>query len=69
MMNATVYKRAFSNDTNPFLLSSIRTDYGEEHFRRALRAARLHTQYYATLGKENLRSLEEILWELEGTLD
>ncbi|WP_084234875.1 hypothetical protein [Papillibacter cinnamivorans] len=69
MMNATVYKRAFNNDTNRFLLGSIRADYGEEYFRRALRAAWLHTQYYATLGKGNLRSLEEILRELEETPD
>lgn len=64
MMEGQVYKRAFNNDTNRFLFESIRKDYGETYFRKALSAAKKHTQYYSTLGKGNLRGLEEIIEEL-----
>lgn len=32
MINGEEYKRAFNNDTNKFLLESIRKDYGEDSF-------------------------------------
>jgi len=65
MMKGEVYTRTFNNDTNRFLFESIRKDYGETYFRKALSAAKKHTQYYSTLGKGNLRGLEEIIEELE----
>lgn len=68
MMKGVVYKRAFNNDTNRFLLESIRKDYDDEYFKKALTAADLHTKYYSTLGKVNLTGLEQILRELNETL-
>ncbi len=42
MMNGEEYKRAFNNETNRFLLTSIRKDYGENTFRKALIAVQKH---------------------------
>ncbi len=61
MMNGEVYKRAFNNDTNTFLLGSIRQDYGEASFRNALNAVQKHIDYYSTLGKGNLTGLQAIV--------
>ncbi|GIO34661.1 MULTISPECIES: hypothetical protein [Paenibacillus] len=54
MMNSEVYKRAFNNQTNKFLLQSIRQDFGEEAWRNALNAVQMHIDYYSTLGRGNL---------------
>lgn len=61
MMNGEEYKRAFNNDTNKFLLESIRKDYGEDSFKSALDAAQKHIEYYSTLGKGNLTGLQAII--------
>lgn len=61
MMNGEEYKRAFNNDTNRFLLDSIRRDYGEESFIKAKNAVQKHIDYYSTLGKGNLTGLQEII--------
>lgn len=65
MMNGEVYKRAFNNQTNEFLLKTIKNEYGEEAFKKAIFAARKHIEYYDTLGKGHLGGLERILDRLE----
>lgn len=42
MMNGEECKRVFNNDTNRFLLESIRRDYGEESFIKAKNAVQKH---------------------------
>ncbi|MGI6235786.1 MAG: hypothetical protein ACOYI6_11145 [Christensenellales bacterium] len=61
MMNGEVYKRAFNNDTNKFLLESIRQDYGEINFKKALDAVQKHIEYYSTLDNGNLKGLQTIV--------
>jgi 5-methylcytosine-specific restriction enzyme A len=61
MMNGEEYKRAFNNDTNKFLLESIRNDFGENSFKNALDAVQKHIKYYSTLGKGNLTGLQAII--------
>ncbi|MGG3449895.1 hypothetical protein [Domibacillus aminovorans] len=61
MMNGEVYKRAFNNDTNKFLLESIRQDFGEDFYKNALNAVQKHIDYYSTLGKGNLSGLQKIV--------
>ena len=61
MMSGEEYKRAFNNPTNKFLLESIRKDYGEIYFERALNAVQKHIYYYSTLGKGNLTGLQTII--------
>lgn len=64
MMNGEEYKRAFNNDTNRFLLESIRQDFGQEFYKNALNAVQKHIDYYSTLGKGNLSGLQKIVNEL-----
>lgn len=64
MMGGEEYKRAFNNETNRFLLESIRKDYGEQYFVNALDAAQKHINYYSTLKKGNLTGLQRIVDEL-----
>lgn len=61
MMEGEEYKRAFNNETNTFLLTSIREDFGERHYLNALNAVQKHIDYYATLGKGNLTGLQNIV--------
>jgi 5-methylcytosine-specific restriction protein A len=61
MMNGEEYKRAFNNDTNKFLLESIKIDFGDEYFNRALDAVQKHINYYSTLNKGNLTGLQTIV--------
>ena len=61
MMNGEEYKRAFNNETNKFLLGSIRQDFGEDYYKNALDAVQKHINYYSTLGKENLTGLQTIV--------
>ncbi|MFE4523081.1 hypothetical protein ACFRCQ_13250 [Cytobacillus firmus] len=68
MMNGEEYKRAFNNETNKFLLESIRRDFGQESFNSALNAVQKHINYYSTLGKGNLSGLQQIVDELRGSL-
>ncbi|ANU21465.1 hypothetical protein BBI15_15410 [Planococcus plakortidis] len=64
MMSGEEYKRAFNNETNKFLLESIRKDYGEQRFVNALNAVQKHIDYYSTLNKGNLTGLQTIVDEL-----
>jgi hypothetical protein len=64
MMSGEVYKRAFNNETNKFLLESIRQDYGQASFNNALSAVQKHIDYYSTLGKGNLTGLQSIINEM-----
>lgn len=61
MMEGEEYKRTFNNDTNKFLLESIRKDYGEYTFKNALDAVQKHIKYYSTLGRGNLTGLQAII--------
>lgn len=61
MMEGKVYKRAFNNESNTYLLENIRKDYGEEAFRRALMSAQHHVNYYSTLRKGNLTGYQAII--------
>lgn len=65
MMNGEEYKRAFNNETNRFLFESIRRDFGERYYKKALTAAQKHINYYGTLGKGNLTGLQRIVNELK----
>jgi 5-methylcytosine-specific restriction protein A len=67
MLSGETYKRAFNNDTNRFLLERIRIDYGEEAFRKALKAVQGHINYYGTLGKGELTGLQSIVDELKSS--
>lgn len=64
MMNGEVYKRAFNNETNKFLLESIRHDFGQESYVNSLNAVQKHIDYYSTLGKGNLSGLQKIVNEM-----
>lgn len=61
MMTGSAYKRSFNNPTNQFLLESIRTDFGDAYFQKALQATQGHIDYYSTLGKGNLSGLQRIV--------
>lgn len=61
MMEGKEYKRAFNNSTNEFLINKIREDFGEKYYQKALEAAQKHVDYYSTLGRGNLRGLQEII--------
>lgn len=65
MMEGEVYKRAFNNDANRFLLESIRRDFGEVSYKKALNAVQKHIDYYSTLGKGNLTGLQLIVNQLK----
>ncbi len=65
MMNGEEYKRAFNNDTNKFLLESIRQDFGEASHNNALNAVQKHIDYYSTLGKGNLSGLQKIVNQMK----
>ena len=65
MMDGEEYKRAFNNDTNKFLLESIRNDFGESFFEKALNAVQKHIDYYSTLGKGNLLGLQNIVNQMK----
>ncbi|QUG41287.1 hypothetical protein KD050_18730 [Psychrobacillus sp. INOP01] len=67
MLNGEEYKRAFNNDTNKFLLESIRRDFGEDSYKDALIAVQKHIDYYSTLGKGNLSGLQKIVNHLSCT--
>lgn len=68
MMEGEEYKRAFNNDTNKFLLESIREDYGEKSFQNALDAVQKHVKYYSTLGKGNLTGLQTIVNQMRSVI-
>ncbi|OEH86081.1 hypothetical protein BHU72_14225 [Desulfuribacillus stibiiarsenatis] len=68
MMDGKVYKRAFNNATNKYLLESIRRDYGNEVWLKALSAAEKHINYYSTLGKGNLTGYQQIVDEMKNQL-
>ncbi|MHC0037904.1 hypothetical protein [Pseudoneobacillus sp. C159] len=65
MMNGQEYKRAFNNDANKFLLESIRKDFGDVYFQKALKAVQGHIDYYSTLGKGNLSGLQTIVNQMK----
>lgn len=65
MMSGNVYKRAFNNATNKFLLENIRQEFGEESFRKALKAVQQHIDYYSTLGKGRLTGLQRIIDQMK----
>ena len=68
MMNGEEYKRAFNNNTNKFLLDSIRQDFGELYYQNALDAVQKHINYYSNLGKGNLTGLQTIVNQLRLSL-
>lgn len=68
MMNGEKYKRTFNNDTNKFLLESIRKDFGENFFLNAINAVQKHIDYYSTLGNGNLSGLKKIVNEMRMSL-
>jgi 5-methylcytosine-specific restriction enzyme A len=68
MMNGEEYKRAFNNDTNKFLLESIRQDFGQDSYENALNAVQKHIDYYSTLGKGKLSGLQKIINEMREVL-
>lgn len=65
MMDGEVYKRAFNNETNKFLLESIKNDFGENFFRNALKAVQQHIDYYSTLRRGNLSGLQQIVNQMK----
>ena len=65
MMAGEEYKRAFNNETNKFLLESIRKDFGERYYLNALNAVQKHIYYYGGLGKGNLRGLQSIVNDMK----
>ena len=67
MLNGEEYKRTFNNDTNKFLLESIRKDFGEDSFRDALKAVQKHIDYYSTLNNGNLSGLQKIINQMSST--
>ncbi|RAV02723.1 hypothetical protein [Paenibacillus sp. YN15] len=68
MMDGSVYKRAFNNETNQFLFECIRQDFGEDYFRKSLLASQKHIDYYSTLGKGNLTGLQQIVHRMQKQL-
>lgn len=64
MMEGKVYKRAFNNESNLYVLNNIRIDYGDIAFKKALDAAQQHVDYYSGLGKGNLTGYQTIINEL-----
>lgn len=65
MLNGEEYKRAFNNETNKFLLESIKQDFGQQSYKNAVNAVQKHIKYYSTLGKGNLAGLQKIVNEMK----
>ncbi|GAE37599.1 hypothetical protein [Halalkalibacter akibai] len=65
MMKGEGYKRSFNNETNKFLLESIRNDFGETTYKKALTAVQKHIDYYSTLNKGNLTGLQAIVNQMK----
>lgn len=65
MMAGNEYHRTINNYATRYYLLNIRRDFGEEAFKRAVEATDMHTKYYSTLGKGNLRGIEKIVREFK----
>ena len=60
MLRGEEYHRTINSYATEYYLESIGKDYGRIAQQKAAMAALQHTQYYATLGKGNLVSIEKI---------
>ncbi|MDR2559212.1 MAG: DUF4268 domain-containing protein [Oscillospiraceae bacterium] len=67
MIGGVEYKRTIKESHTKYFVSQIRTDYGEEAYRRAIEACEKHAKYYATLGRGRLAYVERIVEEAKET--
>lgn len=68
MLRGTEFHRTMNMDSFKYYLESIRRDFGEESFKKALNATKEHTKYYAALGHGSLKSVESIIEEMQKTI-
>ena len=65
MMEGKGFKRAINQTATRYYLENIRKDYGDEAFRRAIEATRLHLRYLNEVAGVNLPGQARLLEELE----
>lgn len=60
MLEGKTLKRTMSAPSFAYFLNRIREDYGPTSLAKAVASVRAHVDYYATLGRGNLRQVSEI---------
>lgn len=65
MMEGKGFKRAINQTATRYYLENIRKDYGDEAFRRAIEATRLHLRYLNEVAGVHLPGQARLLEELE----
>lgn len=68
MINGKIYKRTINAYSTEYYFDNIHKDFGVEYLLKAISATELHTAYYATQRKGNLRGIEEITKEYKRTV-
>lgn len=63
MMDGQKYTRTFNTYATKYFLTSIKMDYGEEQFKKALNATMEHVKYYNGLQNGNLNSIQNVIDE------
>lgn len=64
MMDGQRYTRTMNTYATRYILESIRKDYGEEQFQKALEATKEHVKYYNGLNNGTLHSIQKVIDEL-----
>jgi hypothetical protein len=64
MMDGQRYTRTLNGYATRYMLESIRKDYGEEQFQKALEATKGHVKYYNGLNNGTLHGIQKIIDEL-----
>lgn len=68
MMEGKEFKRAINQTATRYYIENISKDFGEDYFRRAIEATRLHLRYMKEVGGANLPGQERLLDELESEI-
>lgn len=69
LMKGSCYKRTMNNYATRFITESIRADYGDDVFVKALDSVRQHIDYYESLGHGRLNGIRNIYEELSAKIE
>ncbi|MCP3028765.1 hypothetical protein [Halobacillus sp. A5] len=61
MMNGERYTRTINTKATKYFLEKIETEFGDNYLEQALVAVKKHTEYYGSVSKGRLRSIESLL--------